>query len=316
MNYKVYCARLIYSIMRRNLKNITLYTTNRCNSRCKTCSIWKKTPKKDLPLGIIKKLLSDDIVSNKTTFQITGGEILLHPQYKEILSMLSDYEYQFFSNGILADRLIEAVKEFEIKNLFISADGVDNRYKSIRGVDNFKNIRRIVRELDGLTSVTIDFTISPFNSKRDLTDIVSFCEDNNAKLIVGIYNRPDYFDTNENLKEAFGFDSIKSKCFYFPVYANNMFIRYYNEWLKGRLNLPCYSIRSLASVLPDGRVALCQGKSEIIGNLHKNTMSDIWYNEKTIESQRRNRNCNSCFLTCQRPYDLIISKTPLKWFID
>ena len=272
-------------------------------------------PKTDLPLEIVEKLLNDDIINKKTLFGITGGEALLHPKYKEILSLFSGYEYLFFSNGMLADRLIKTVKDFEIKNLFISADGIDEQYRKIRGVDNFKNIRRIVKELNGITNITIDFTISPFNSKNDLKDIVEFCETYNAKLIVGVYNEPEFFDTNTKPRESFELDGIKSRCFYFSPTINNRYIRLYNDWIKGNVKLPCYSIRSLLSIMPNGDVSLCQGKNEILGNLNKNTMNEIWNSEKTIETQKKNRNCNCCFLTCQRPVDIIINKTPLKWLI-
>lgn len=315
MDYRTYGLELIYNIIRRRLKSINLNLTDRCNSRCRTCYIWKKQPKNDLPVSIIEKLLDDDIVNKKTLFGITGGEPLLHPDCKDILSLFSGYEYLFFSNGILADRLIEAVRKTGIKNLFISADGIDERYKHIRGVDNFENIRRVVRETSDITDITIDFTISPFNTKDDLRGIVDFCESSNVKLIVGAYNEPEFFDTDTKPEGAFEFDDIRGKCFYFSAYANNKFIRLYNKWIRGSLKLPCYSIRSLISILPDGGVSLCQGKNEMLGNLHENSLSEIWNDKNTVGIQRRNKNCNCCFLTCQRPVDIVIGSTPLKWLV-
>ena len=315
MDYKVYSAKFVYNILRRNLKSININATNRCNSRCKTCYIWKKVPKTDLPVGLIENLLNDSIINRKTVFGLTGGEFLMHPDYNDILELFAGYDYLFFSNGIMADRLIETVKKHEIRHLFLSADGIDNSYMNVRGVDNFKNIRRIVSELKDVTNITIDFTISPFNSKSDLVDVVNFCEENSIKLAVGIYNQPEFFGTRTKPQKAFGFEDIKSKCFYFHPYANRKFARLYNRWLDGNLRLNCYSIRSLVSILPNGDVSLCQGKNTILGNLHPTPLSEIWNSKNTLRIQKMNRYCNNCFLSCQRPADIVIDNSPLKWVI-
>jgi len=315
MDYRTYAAKFTYNILRRNLKSININVTDRCNSKCKTCYIWKKTPNTDLSLDVMENLLNDKIINKKIVFGLTGGEFLLHPKYNEILELFDGYDYLFFSNGIMADRLIETVKKYNIKHLFMSADGIGDTYKKIRGVDTFKNIRKIVSDIKDITNITIDFTISPFNQKKDLVDVVNFCEENNINIAVGVYNQPEFFDTDTKPKKAFEFDDIKAKCFYFHPAANNRFIKYYNKWLDGEMKLNCYSIRSLLSILPDGDVSLCQGKNIILGNLYKTSLSDIWNSEETIKTQKKNKHCNGCFLSCQRPVDIAIDKSPLKWII-
>jgi MoaA/NifB/PqqE/SkfB family radical SAM enzyme len=315
MRYKTFPLKFIYSIMRRKVRSININVTDRCNSRCRTCYIWKKNPNTDLPVSVIEDLLNDRMVHKKMLFGLTGGEFLLHPNYREMLELFRGYEYLFFSNGIMADRLIEAVKRYDIKNLLISADGVDESYKRIRGVDTFSNIRKVVSELRDVTSITIDFTISPFNTKKDLMDVLGFCESNGLKLAVGVYNQPDFIETRERPQKAFEFGDVKSRCFYFHPKANSRFVKYYNRWLEGDLDLECYNIRGQLSILPSGEVSLCQGKNVILGDLNKTSLSDIWNSKRTIEIQKLNRHCNECFLSCQRPIDIAVGMTPLKWFV-
>jgi len=301
----------LFGIINRKITNIVIYTTNRCNSKCKTCNIWDIKPKIDIDPNIIDDLLKN--LNKKITFTITGGEFLLHPKYKEILQKFDGYKCILLSNGILADRLIDVVREFKVKEIGVSCDGIGKRYEEIRGVDNFHNIQRIAQELKNETKIVLNYTISPFNTKKDLIEVINFCNIEKVDLIIGVYNRPEYFSTKVNFAKAYCLSDVKinSGVLMYPKFFVNMYIRLYNKWLKGEYKIPCLNIRSQTVIYPNGDVCLCEGKQVVLGNLNKSSFSEIWDSKKTIKTQQDNRGCNNCFMICQRPADVILNSVKI-----
>lgn len=295
--------RLVNNVLRRRLFHVNLFTTDRCNSRCLTCGIWRKEPKKDLDVEVIKELLTDKIVDRSTYFNLTGGEFLLHPKYKEILSLVSDRNYAIYSNGILADRLIETVRAFKVKSLSLSLDGTPDTYKRVRGADNYYNIERIVNELKSETDIFISYTINPWNTRQDLLHVIEFCRKNGITLNVAYYSDIEYFDATgkEPLYQA---DDLIS----------HPYLRLYDSWLSGNLRLPCYSIRGRCVVRPNGDVDLCEQKEIKLGNLYQQKLGDILNSKRVIDIQNEYLNCNACWIGCQRTIDIELTSL-LKSFI-
>jgi hypothetical protein len=79
------------------------------------------------------------------------------------------------------------------------------------------------------------------------------------------------------------------------------FLKSYRLWANQGLKLPCLSIRHNLTVLSNGDVPLCQNKNIIAGNLHKDKIDAIW--KRMIPLQNENKNCNGCWLPCQRGFD-------------
>ena len=75
--------KVCYSVIRHNLMWISMFITERCNSKCRTCGIWKKKNPVDISLKLIGDIIND--TTKKTNINITGGEAILHPKIDEIL---------------------------------------------------------------------------------------------------------------------------------------------------------------------------------------------------------------------------------------
>lgn len=69
---------------RKRLSQLMIYSTTRCQSRCRHCSIYKK-PDKNLSLEDIKSIMLSRCVTPRTTVGLEGGEFILHPQATEIM---------------------------------------------------------------------------------------------------------------------------------------------------------------------------------------------------------------------------------------
>ncbi|MDE7397163.1 MAG: radical SAM protein, partial [Muribaculum sp.] len=72
----------------KKLSQLMIYATNRCQSRCRHCSIWQK-PHDTLTKDEIVNLMSSRCISSHTTVGLEGGEFVLHPQADEIMAWFS-----------------------------------------------------------------------------------------------------------------------------------------------------------------------------------------------------------------------------------
>ncbi len=299
-----YLFNVLSSILNGKILSLSLFCTNRCNSKCKTCHIWKIMPKVDISIKAIEEILTDKSITNSTIFSLTGGEFLLHPKYKEILALFKKHKrkYVLLTNGILADKVIETVKEFNIKKIAISLDGPRDTYKKIRGVDNYDNIMKIISELKTSTNIHLHYTISPWNNSRDLEYISDFCQKNDIGLSLDVYQEIKYFKVGKKRVDIKSYNQLLHNG---PkkILRNTNFIKMYVLWFDKKLRLPCWSIKLSTNIMPNGDVFLCQYKDVVLGNINRDKLNQIWDSEKTKKIQSKSVRCNSCWLGCQRGFD-------------
>lgn len=293
-------SKLLYFLKRRHIIALPIYITNRCNSRCRTCNIWKLKEKVDIDKSVIEELLSDEELDEDVEFILTGGEFLLHPEYVEIVRLFRGRKLRLFSNGILAEELISLVKSEKVEHLSLSLDGKPETNANIRGIDTFKNIEKIVNEVKSSTNVEIEYTISRWNSRDDLIYVINFAEKNGIGLSAGYFSEVEYFGTKRELLPQYDVSEMLSSDYY----------KLYNLWVGGKLMLPCFSIYVRPVVKPNGDVELCEAKCVKLGNLYERSFARIWKDEKTKALISSFKRCNGCWLNCQRTVDLAVTYIP------
>lgn len=273
--------------------NVQFFATNRCNSKCRICSIWKQAPKKDLDIKIVRDVMGAKSVEKNAMYGLIGGEFILHPKAEEIIETLNKKRkrYELFSNCILADKLIKTVRDYGVPKLIISLDGNRGTYKRVRGVDNYENVIRVIKDLRDDTKITISYVINPLNSREDFLHVKRIAEKYRIGLGVNFYDRRAIFDTT--ISEGKNYDL---RDLHDGNYANSYYL-----WEKGSLNLPCFRVRTLLTVMQNGDVPLCQFKNDILGNLSNQKLDDLWKN--TMERRMARKNCNECWLSCYRTFD-------------
>ena len=275
--------------------NLLLFITNRCNSRCLICDHWKQKPK-DLSIKIIHDLIHSKTISNKS-WLIEGGEVFCHPGIDIILLMLKTHRvnYTLFSNGIMTDRLIRAVKKYNIKSVNISLDGAKETYKRMRGYDGHDQVLETIDALKDKTCLAVSFTASPFNTYEDYLYVKDICEKKNVRLMFNIYS--EAAKTFELNKEGL-IDERYEQTSDFP------YAIFYNRWVRGEIAVPCYSQLFNVSVFPTGDVFNCVCKLHLLGNLHRYSIDRIWNTSLTKYFQRSNILCNRCWVSCFRQFDV------------
>lgn len=120
---------------------VTLYLSERCNSRCVSCDYWRNG-RAELDLAAVRALLPDLIELQTRVALISGGEPLLNPEWPEIAQVLreSGLRLWLLTSGLsLAKHARRAASLFDA--ITVSLDATDREtYRAIRGVDAFGKV--------------------------------------------------------------------------------------------------------------------------------------------------------------------------------
>jgi MoaA/NifB/PqqE/SkfB family radical SAM enzyme len=141
----------------RVLPIVVLYLNNICDSRCKTCSIWKNnellkvSSDRQMAEGLLEELYERLPGWRPKQILLSGGEPLLHPQFPDAVRRFRDIAGKVcvITNGLLLSShdatVLEPADEF-----YISFDAPDaDAYQKIRGVDGFGRLAAGLQVLKG-----------------------------------------------------------------------------------------------------------------------------------------------------------------------
>jgi MoaA/NifB/PqqE/SkfB family radical SAM enzyme len=125
----------------RSLPLLTLYLTERCNSRCVTCDYWRHG-RRDATLADVRRLLPEFASLGTRQVLLSGGEPLLNPEWREIAGELRS---QGIDLWLLTSGLSLAKHAADVAGLFeavtVSLDGTcPETYRAIRGLHAFAQV--------------------------------------------------------------------------------------------------------------------------------------------------------------------------------
>ncbi len=291
----------------KHLSQLMLYATTACQSRCKHCSIWQKKHQ-HLSLDDIKKIVGSRCVSRHTTVGLEGGEFLLHPQAGEIMQWFADNHpnYTLLSNALAPQRVIDAVRHYRPRHLYLSLDGDKEAYKTMRGVDGHDRVIEVVEALRDEIGISLMFCLSPWNSFADMEYVIDTALRLGIDVRIGIYGTMAFFDTKSGLLDIDNFTSQIPRNIH-KTQENHDFVALYDQWRRGNLKLRCQSIMSSLVIHSNGDVPICQNLDVCLGNIHENSLDEIFNGLNSRITQRKySRNCNNCWINFHRKYDIIL----------
>jgi len=130
----------------RRLPLVTLYLTERCNSRCVTCDYWRHG-RADMSLNAVRRLAPSLKRLGTEVALLSGGEPLLNPEWVPIAELLreSGLKLWLLTSGLsLAKHARRAGALFQA--ITVSLDGTDREtYQAIRGLDALDNVCEGIR---------------------------------------------------------------------------------------------------------------------------------------------------------------------------
>lgn len=299
--------------------------TSRCNSRCKTCNVWKYHENIDMDPVALEKALNDAFFSEVRSVGLNGGEFTLVPNFLDILdSVLTLPKIRYIyciSNGLFPKRLFEYLEQSKEKckkkgvhlHICISVDGVGKVQENVRGVPNsFKKTQEVIETLYNqrekyCDSFSVGCTISIhnidyiketqayFDSFKDLA-VEYHCAIPNKRIKT--FDDAEYYVLKDDKKRLQVAEFFYEKYLYSKSvqqrYQN--FSNYYFLIHKGqeRINTCAYINRDV-TIDENLNLALCATASDVIGNLKEHTASELVRTKryKTVQNEVLHY-CNNC----------------------
>src|SRR5574341_1427181 len=160
--------------------NLTVSITYHCNSRCKTCNVWKKKTSEFSPDEFDRAF--ESIGKSPYWLTVSGGEPFLRQDIVEICcSAYNHFEPGIINiptNGILynkipgkVEEIIENCKETQII-VNLSIDGIGEKHDHIRNVkDNFEMALKTYEALRALEYPNFNLGIHTVISKYNVNEI-------------------------------------------------------------------------------------------------------------------------------------------------
>lgn len=305
----------------KHLSQLMLYSTTACQSRCKHCNIWQK-PVEHLSLYDIKLIMQSRCVTKRTTIGLEGGEFILHPQAEEIMAWFKEHHpnYTLLSNCLAPRRVIDAVRLYKPRHLYVSLDGDRETYQRMRGCNGYDRVIQVVEALKDEVPLSLMFCLSPWNSFDEMAFVIDIAKHYGIDLRIGIYGTMAFFDTTCELLTSSDFVKQIPQSIH-DTQENYDFVALYDEWRNGNLRLRCQSIMSSLVVHSNGDVPLCQNLDVVLGNIHHQSLDDIFNSQQSCQAQcHYSKNCNGCWINFHRKYDIILMRNferllP-KWLIE
>jgi MoaA/NifB/PqqE/SkfB family radical SAM enzyme len=302
--------------------NFTFSLLYTCNSKCKTCNVYKKKAE-NLSLQEYEKIFTN---IGKAPYWVTlsGGEPFLRKDLADICYLL----YQkckpkiinIPTNGIKTDFICEQVKKIAemcpksriVINL--SIDGIGKMHDDIRRVPgNYEMVLATYHKLRALQyknlAIGIHTVISNYNVDKFVFVANSLLALNPDSFITEIAEERVELDTigekiTPNLlayQSAVDFliHRIKQQKFNGMNKITQAFRIEYYQMVKRILYLkkqviPCYSGIASVHISPDGDVWSCCIKAKRMGNLREQSFKKIWWN-KEFAAERKSIAKKECY---------------------
>lgn len=305
--------------------NYTFIISTFCNSRCKTCYVWKQKHE-EMTITEWEKVLKS-IGKDPFWVTISGGEPFIQPHLTELATMICKICEPAILNiptnstmqRIIPKRLEEILKNAGRTQVIInlSLDGVGEKHDAIRRAyknfeyfkENYTNLKALQKTYDNLT-IGIHSVISKFNvdSAQELFDyalglkpdqyITEIAEERKELGTQRLAITPNHEEYSQVIDELIR--RIQRRRFKGVAKITEAFrIEYYQmvkEWLKRREQIyPCFAGVASCQISSWGEVWPCCIRGDNMGNLRdaEYDFRKVWWSPEAQKTRRsiKNREC-------------------------
>ena len=320
--------------------------TYKCNSRCKTCNIWKipNPEEQQLSLEEIQGFLdsNQEYLKHVKSVQLTGGEPFLRDDLCEIVWLIVNtipgcavwIPTNGYNTEVIASTVNNILDADKIQlGVSVSLDGIGETHDMLRGVEGcYGRCLETLTSLSSLKTVypsfatTVGMTLTPSNYHQTL-DLYNLSKQYKADFSLRPEHQSDIYYRNQisnSLKSHV--EEIK---IIFRIIAQDIkykkglkksvsFIRY----LRGVLNyiqnpkkrtLPCSAGTGSIFLNPYGDVYPCIMMDEKLGNIRDDKLNEIMNGEKAenVRGKVSNLACPLCWVECEAYRDILNDKIGL-----
>ncbi|WP_162148804.1 radical SAM/SPASM domain-containing protein [Alkaliflexus imshenetskii] len=297
-------------------RDISLFLTSNCYTDCLYCLADRTMnipSEHQLSTQRICELIQEAKELGVNSFEITGGEVFLHPDWFKIVSQLIDCGFvPYISTKIpISYSIVKKLKCLGVKEIQISLDSAENEIlnKLVQPKEGGRYLERMKRTFYLLNENGINVCVH--------TIITSF---NDSTQNIGIiYDFIKGYDNISSWRIDEAFFSRYSKSTWSKLRTSLKKMRLIHDFVKtyrGDINIDIddYSSQSISfadkkeflkkgvrcpanyssmGILPDGMVTSCSRffwtPQFLIGDIKKDSIKDVWQSEKAIELWNKKR---------------------------
>ncbi len=314
-NYVVFASiNIIQRDMDNNkykLNSLSFAITYNCNLKCSFCSR-DAGDGKNISLELMQNTIEDALkFADLKMINLTGGEPFLHPQFEEILKLISSrkLDIRINTNGLcLDDRGRELIDKYGVKLFTFSLDSsCKDIHDGLRGVDG--SFERSVKNIKNLRDKGYKYFVKATVNEENVDTIYDLMKMSYEEL--GAYG----FSISRTVPVGracgqgyiqndfiYKFMNLGRQCSIYAKEKHKQFliddpIRFkFDERVKnfvenyeafcGDIRGGCTAGTSFLYILPEGDVLICPGLTLPVGNVKEQSLQAIWEESEIIKRVR------------------------------
>jgi MoaA/NifB/PqqE/SkfB family radical SAM enzyme len=313
---------------------ISLAVTNRCNSHCVMCNIWKRASEeadiksREMSREQIISILSHPLLSEVVELDLTGGELHLRDDLADIAIAIGILKQSALprlrsliitTNGLLPPRIIanyrrilESLRGTDIDLVSVnSIDGIGATHDLIRGTRGAFELA--TQTLDGLMELRAEYpnfiigiktTILPDNVNV-LGAILDFALERELFHIISPALFTEARFRNLEKRDALALSTTEYEAVLEFYRLNRLRTDYFYSTTRGflatgRKRWTCAALYNYLFIDFDGTVYPCEIIAEPIGNVKEQDLVEIWHGTSACHWRHRIGKVKCC-LTCHEP---------------
>lgn len=311
--------------------------TDKCNSRCRTCNIWRKEWTRDpLKPEELRRILSSSLFHNVRYVLNSGGEPALVDLYSFLLAehnAMPNANLQISTNGILAEKVVDTAEKCLAIGIHldigISLDGVGAVHDTWRGVKgNFEHVDWLLHKLLDLKksysflNVAVGSTLTNETAKQ-ADKMINYCRKLGVPFMWHWYNVSSFYD---NFNADASFDKTALSCALDKVFSSNdAYSQSWHEYLlTGKIQPPfeCFALSTFLVLKCNGDIVPCLSKwDDAIGNVRHIEPLNVWCSDEAEQVRCKIKSCEGCLNSwgygwsklSQRPfYSILLERAKLR----
>ena len=274
--------------------------TSKCNERCVHCYIPHEYKINTMDEDVFYSLL-DQLQEMKTlSLTLTGGEPMLHPQFKEFLreAKKRDFAVAVLSNlTLLDDEIIEILAEAPISSvqtsLYSLIPGHHDAVTKLNG--SFEKTKNgILKLIENNIPIQISCPTMSIN-KDDFNDVLEWANEHNIRAHTDYSIMAKYNHDTDNLNYRLSCEEcgkiiqvlLSGDANYQNAILSPDFISRMENLQENPDENFCGAGFSSCCVVSNGDIYPCAGwQSYICGNIKDSSLRDIWFNSKKFIALR------------------------------
>lgn len=198
--------------------DVSLKVTERCNSRCITCNVWREQSNKpELTIEELEKIFYQLKAAKIKTIGLYGGEPLLRKDIGEVArkakSIMKESRILVITNGLLLKNKAKELLDGGSDIVCISLDGVEEVNDKIRGVPG--DYQRAIEGIEELKRID--------KKKRVKINIGT------TLLPLNIHQVPQLIDLAKELGISWSFNLFDTSAYHFQNIDNPLSLKKFDE---------------------------------------------------------------------------------------